>query len=378
MQLLFEKILLAKKTGMHGLFSIVLMVVLVAVNTVQAVDLQKTRPLKIGFVMVGSAADGGWNMAHEQGRLYLQSKMKGKVQTTVAERIPESAEAERVMEKMISQGNRLLFATSYGYLEPALRVAARHPEVIILQCARSIIKRRDNVASYFVDRYQNMYVAGIIAGRLTKKGQIGYVSSHPVPPLIVALNAFALGAQSVNPKAKIQVVWTESWIDPPTEAEATKSLIDSGVDVIATQLDSPKTAIQTAERNNVYSIGCHVDLHEMAPQGWLTGQRWNWGPLYVKFAQSVIDKTWKPGDHYFKVKDGYSELSPFGKAVPQNVRDQALRAMRDIESGKLVIFKGPLKDRAGKERIPSGTSASTSQLVNMNWLVSGIEGAMPK
>ncbi len=338
-------------------------------------------PLKIGFIMVGPVADKGWNYAHDQGRKFTESKLKGQVVTTVAENIPESAEVERVMEKMIAQGNKLIFATSYGYLEPALRVAKRHPDVTIMHCGRDNPHPMKNVGSYgidFGDHYFPTYASGIVAGNMTRKGKIGYVAAHPVPPLLLAMNAFCMGARSVNPKAEVQVVWTNNWSDPATEAEAAKALIDQGSDVVAAHMDSTVTVVQTAEKHHVYSAGYHADIHELAPKGWLTGERWDFGPLYVNITKSLLAGTWKSGNIPHGVNDGYGKLSSFGQAVPQTVRQQAAAKLLELQTGKLILFKGPMKDRDGKVRIPAGKILNNDELGRVDWAVAGIKGSLPK
>lgn len=338
----------------------------------------KEQPLKVGFIMVGPVNDSGWNSAHDRGRRFLDNALERKVQTTVVENVPENAEAERVLEKMIAQGNRLIFTTSYGYLEPALRAAARHPEVIFVQCQRSAPASAKNVGNYFANQFESMYVVGFVAGRMSKKGKLGYVAGHPVPTILASLNAFALGALRANPRAKVSVIWTNSWYDPSTEAEATKGLIDSGDDVVAAHVDSAVTTARTAEKNGAYSAGCNSELNEPVPKGWLTGQCWNWGPLYVKIAESVRDHTWKPGSHCYGMKDGYVDISQFGAAVPDAVRKQASSIKRQIEDGSLVIFKGPIKDRDGKLRVKAGEVLDAKGLADLNWVVEGVDGALPK
>jgi basic membrane protein A len=341
-------------------------------------DQQATAPLKVGFVMTGAANDLGWNYTHELGRKFLETTLKGKVQTTLAEKVPESAEAERVMEKMIAQGTKLIFATAYGYLEPAERVAARHPDVTIMQCQRSCSKPQKNVGAYFVDPNDPLYVAGVVAGRTTKTGHIGCVAPHPVAIVLTTFNAFALGVHRVNPKAKIQIVWTGSWFDAPLEAEATKGSIDSGADVIFSEMSSALTIVQTAAKNGAHSAGCCVDLKNSAPKSWLTGQCFHWGPLYVKLVESVINHSWKPGDEYYGMKGGYSELSAFGDDVSPKVKLEALDIKRKIESGDIVVFRGPLKDQSGKERVKAGQVLTLKDLANVNWLVQGVDGAIPQ
>lgn len=339
------------------------------------------QPLKIGFLMVGPVADAGWNAGHDLGRQYMEKQLQGQITTTVAENIPESAEVERVMEKMIAQGNRLIFATSYGYLEPALRVAKRHPDCIVMHCGRDNPKKIPNVGSYgidFGDHFFATYASGLTAGRMTRSNKIGYVAAHPVPPLLLALNAFAMGARSVNPKATVYVVWTNNWSDPVTEAEAAKGLIDRGCDVLAAHLDSTITVAQTAEKHHLYACGYHHDIGYVCPKGWLTGQRWDWGPLYCTIAKSILNHTWKPGNLPHSQADAYGKLSSFGKAVPAPVQAEAKARLADLQAGKLVLFKGPMKDRQGKERIPAGKILTNDELGRMDWWVAGIEGNLPK
>jgi basic membrane protein A and related proteins len=359
-----------------ALLIICLIVCFTQQNQITANSGATKQPLKVGFIMVESVHDWGWNWAHDQGRQYMEKELHGQVQTTFVENVPETAEVERVMEKMIAQGIKLIYATSYGYLEPVLRVAARHPDVIIMHCGRLNPHPMPNVGTY-VDSYHNpVYAAGIVAGRVTKKNEIGYVTSHPVPVVIRMLDAFTLGAHSVNPKVKVHVVWTNSWNDPAMEAEAAKGLIDSGVDVLVNHSDSSITAVQVAEKNHIYSI--HADIRHLAPKGWLTGPCWDWGPFYVKITKSVIDHTWKPGDRLLSLKDGVDRLSSFGPAVPSAVRKEALDILDKISQGKFVIFKGPIKDRTGKLVIPAGQVADNALLENMSWLVPGIYGNLPK
>ncbi len=335
----------------------------------------KDKPLKVAFVMVGPESDYGYNYSHSLGRRYLQSHLAN-IQTTVAEKIPESAEAERVMEKMVAQGNRLIFSTSYGYLEPAERVAKRHPDVIIMQTWRpSPLK---NMGCYAAYQYEPLYAVGVMAGRMTKKNSIGIVCAHPIPVLLQNINSFTLGARSVNPKVKVHVVWTNSWSDPPTEAEATKGLIDSGVDIVGSIGDSSVTVTKTAEQNHTMVFATQADLKEFAPNFWLTGSRWNWEKAYYQITKSVQDRTWKPETHWLGMKDGAVELSSIGKLVPKSVGMQGLVSAEQIKRGTKIIFLGPLKDREGIQRLAAGQAADPKFLSEMNWFVEGVDGALPK
>ena len=327
--------------------------------------------LKIGVITVGPVADYGYNYCHNLARLYVQSHLPD-VQTTLVEKVPESAEVERVMEKMIAQGNRLNFSTSYGYLEPAERVAKRHPDVIIMQTWRpSAIKNLGMFAAY---KYQALYAVGVVVGRMTKKNQIGLVCAHPVPTLLQDINAFTLGARSVNPKVKVHVVWTNSWSDPPTEAEATKGLIEQGMDVIGCILDGPLTVTQAAEKNHVMVFGAQADLNKFAPEGWLTGSRWNWTNIYLQIAKSVQEGTWKKECYWLGMKDNAVDLCSFGKLVPREVQIEAISVAAKIKNGKFMIFKGPLKDRDGKIRLAAGKLPDAQWLSQMNFFVDGVEG----
>lgn len=336
------------------------------------------KPFKVGFVTVGSVSDLGWNYGHNQGRLYLQKSMPGQVETSIIENVPENAGLERVLEKMIAQGNKLIFTTSYGHLEPAARVAKRHPDIVIMQCQRTVPAGLKNMGTYFPNQYDLMYVTGFVAGKLSKSGKLGYVTAHPVPLLLNCINAFALGAQRANPQAKVQVVWINNWSDPALEAEATKGLAESGVDVVASQLDTALTVTKTAEKLGIKSIGCDAELDKIAPKSWLTGCHFNWGPLYVKMTKLVLEHKWKSDDYFFETKEGYNVLSPFGQSVPPKVQAEALTLQKQIETGKLVVFQGPLADRNGKQRIPTGKKASKQQMDNMDWFVPGVLGSLPK
>lgn len=341
---------------------------------------QSAAALKVGFIYTGSTSDCGWNNAHEMGRLYLEKNMKGLVQTTRAENIPENASCERVMEKMIAQGNKLIFVTSYGFLEPALRVAKRHADVRFMHCGRAIPKgSTKNIGSYFTSEYYEcLYAAGVVAGKTTRTNKLAFIGGYPIPALLWCINAFTLGARSVNPKATVQVVWINSWEDPAAEAEAARGLIERGCDVLASSLNTSLTVCRTAEKAGVYSVGVSYDLHNQVPGGWLTGQAFNWGPIYVKVAQSIIDRSWQPGDLRYSMKDGYSVLAPFGKTVAAPLRKQALDTVASLKAGKLKIFAPGLKDREGKVRLPEGKTADQGWLEGMNFFVPGVSGVLPK
>lgn len=330
--------------------------------------------LKLDFYVLVQLVIG--DDTEQQGKIYLEKSLKGKVETVFAESIHESAEAERVMEKMIAQGCKLIFAQSYGYLEPVLRVSNRHPDVTFMQVSRFSDKR--NIGTYFILHYEGFYLAGVAAGRMTKTNKLGLVGSHPVPSVLQAINAYALGVHSVNPKAKIKVVWTETWIDPVLEVEAAKGLIDSGIDTLAFEQSDSLPIVKTAESKGIKISGCYADVHQFAPKQWLTGPNLNWGPFYVKVCQSVIDHAWKPGMHKCDLASGVVELAPFGPSVPKAVQNEVLSLNEKIKSGKLVVFTGPIKDSKGNIRLPAGKRADIEWISKMNFFVPSIEGNLPK
>jgi len=332
-------------------------------------------PLKVGFLFVGPISDWGWSYAQNQGRLFVESTLGNKVQTIFAENIPENSEAERIMEKMIAQGAKVIFATSYAYLEPLLRVAARHPDVKFMQQSR--FETRSNVGTFFNFHYQVMYIFGTVAGQMTKTSKVGFIAARPCPPLLQAINSFALGVHAVNPKAQVKLVWTNNWIDPPTEAEAARGLIDTGVDVLGFDQSSPLTIVKTAESRGVYVGACYTDVHQFAPKYWLTGAQFVWGPFYVKTIQSILNNTWKSSINIYDLSSGNVKLSPFGPAVPKKIQQAALALRDKIQQHQFIVFQGPITDTFGKQRLAPGKAPDAKWLANMDFLVAGVQGSIP-
>jgi basic membrane protein A and related proteins len=353
--------------------SLVLLIALclVVAQTTMAVE----PPLKIGFLFVGPISDMGWNYEQNRGRQYVESHLGKNVETTFAENVGESAEAERVMEKMIAQGAKLIIASSFGYLEPVMRCAKKHPNVVFMQLNR--VGDAPNVGTYVSRHCEPMYLAGIAAGRMTKVNKIGFVASHPVPSTFQTLDGLVLGIHSVNPKAKVNVVWTNQWIDPPTEAEAAKGLIEMGVDVLGFDQSDSTTIVKSAEKSKVFVVGNYSDAHQLAPKEWITGNCFNWGPYYTQVAQQVIDHKWHKSVDLCDLKSGAVKLSEFGPAVPKAVRDEVLQVKHKLETGQLEILQGPIKDRDGKVRLAAGQKADSKWLEDLNFLVPGIEGPLP-
>jgi len=367
-----------KLTSIPALSLIAILFVIFVACTIFSAKADDQLPLKVGFLCVGPTTDFGFNYAHNQGRQYLEKQSHGRIQTTIAEKIPESAEAERVLEKMIAQGNKLIFTTSYGFLEPAMRVAQRHPDVTFMQINRT--QTAKNLGTYFSNQYEPLYLAGMAAGHATKTNKLGFVAAHPVPPIVQAIDSFTLGARSVNPKAVTHVVFINNWSDAPLEAEAVKSLAETGCDVIANAQDNQNTILPTCESLGLYSVGFYTDAHQLAPKGWLTGACLDWGPFYLKIADAVQNHTWKSCSYYSGGEGGerYVKLSSFGRAVPQAVQKEILNKEKLLQNRQFVIFQGPMKDREGKERIAAGHKLEISELAEVNWFVPGVQGTLPK
>lgn len=331
------------------------------------------KKVKVGFLYVGTVDDGGYNQASYQGELAV--KKMPNVETIKAENVPESAEAERVMEQMIQQGATIIFPTSYGHLDPALRVAAKHPEVTFIH--EGGLKTAPNLGTFFGTIWETEYLAGIAAGRSTKSNKLGFVVAFPIPQTLLNINAFHLGARSVNPSVTTTVVFTGSWCDPGKNAEATKSLTDQGVDVITQHQDCPVPVIQAAEKAGVMSVGYHVDDTKFAPKGWVTAAVWDWTALFPKLVDQVRTGTYKPSLLRLGLKDGVVTLAPFGPGVPKNAQDEIAAAKAKMLSGGLAPFTGPIKDQSGKERVAAGAKPDVTTLETTDWLAEGVIGKIP-
>jgi len=330
--------------------------------------------LKVAFVYVGPVGDAGWTFTHDVGRKYLQEKLPY-VETTFVENVPEGADAERVLTELAEKGNKVIFATSFGYMDSVLKVAQKYPDVAFEHC--SGFKQASNVSTYFGRIHQASYLSGIVAGKMSKKGLLGYVAAYPIPEVIRDINAFTLGVRSVNPQAKVKVVWTNSWYNPAREKEAALSLIAAGADVIAQDTDSPGPQI-AAEEKGVFGVGYNSDMRKFAPKSNLVSPVWNWGLYYVKTVEAVKNGTWKSHDYWGPMADGIVDISPFGDKVPDDVRKLVEAKKQEIISGKLHVFVGPLKDQQGNVKVPAGKQMTDKELLEMDWFVQGVEGTIPK
>ena len=327
---------------------------------------------KIGFIYVGPASDYGYNMSMDLGRKYVEKTLSG-VTTTVFEAVPETADVERVMERLVASGHKIIFATSYGYLDYAIKVGEKHPDVKILHAGG--LKTSKNVGTYWADSDVGMYLSGVIAGRVSKSGKLGFVGGFQIPQLMRSVNAFTLGAQSVNPNATTTVVWNGGWWEPQKETEATNAFADVGIDVVAEQVDSPITIAQTAEKRGIFMIGKDVDVHDRAPKSWLTGVSWNWGPMMVDEIKKISAGTWTPSHVRGDLGSGNVVLDPFGAAVPETVRAEVLALKSDILTGKKSIWTGSIAKQDGTMVAPAGQPLSMQQIETMDYLVKGVTGA---
>jgi len=328
--------------------------------------------LIIGALHVGSAADAGYNQAHHAGLMEMVQNLPN-VELKEAENVPESADAERVMESMIQEGAKIIFPQSFGYLDPALNVAAKHPDVIFMH--PSGFKLADNLGTYWGNNFEAMYLAGIAAGKATKSNQLGFITAFPIPNILASVNAFHLGAKSVNPDVTTTLVINGSWVDPVKEAAATNALADAGADVVTMIVDSPITVVKTAEERGIFVVGFHSDaLQPFAPNGWLTGVAYTWGPLFTRIVQSVEDGTWKSEHIRAGVESDFVTLAPFGPSVSEETKTQVAEAEAKLISGELKIFQGPVLDNEGTVRIPEGEAGGIELLDTTDWLVEGVVG----
>jgi basic membrane protein A len=330
--------------------------------------------IKVGFIYIGPVGDSGWTYAHDLGRQYLVKDLGSEVQTFYKENVPEGAEAESVLRSLINLGCKVIFATSFGYMDATLNVAQQYPNIVFEHC--SGYKTAKNVGTYFGRIYQPSFLAGMVAGAMTKTNKIGYVAPIPIPEVIRITNAFALGVRFVNPKAKIHVVWVNAWYDPASEKEASISLLDLGCDVLASQQDSP-APLQAAEERGAYSVGYNNDMRKFAPKGYLTAPIWNWGVFYSKVVKEVENGTWKTSEYWGGLDDKVVKLAKFGNAVPPQTRRLVNMLEKDIEDGTFHVFSGPIYDQNGNLKVKSGTVLSDQKLLSMDWFVSNIEGKIP-
>ncbi|MGC7870508.1 BMP family ABC transporter substrate-binding protein [Desulfosporosinus sp. SYSU MS00001] len=333
------------------------------------------QKIKVAFVYVGPVGDFGYTYAQDQGRKYLESHMKN-VETTYVENVPETADCERVFTDLAQKGNNIIIGTSYGYMDYMVDVSKKFPNVVFEHC--SGYKTTDNLGTYFNRDYQARYLTGMVAGKYTKSNILGFLAPFGTPEVIRNIDAFTLGAQSVNPKVQVKVVWTNSWNDPATEKTAANSLIDAGADVLAMHVDSPSFA-QTAQDRGVLAIGHDSDMSKFAPNSILVGDVSNWGPYFEQVVKDVTNKTWKSSQYFGGIKDGgVIDITPFSSKVDKDFQATVTAKRQDIIDGKFVPFTGPVYDQNGNLKVKDGDKATDEMLLSINWFVKGVVGSIPK
>lgn len=362
----------------RGLLAAMLAAVAATTGTAQTTATKAPAPLKVGFVYVSPIGDAGWTYQHNLGRLAMEKALGAQVSTTAVEAVAEGADSERVMRDLVAQGHQLIFATSFGYLEPALRVAADHPDVVFEHAGG--FKTAKNLNTYNARFYEARYLAGLLAGKTSKSGIAGYVAGFPVPEVVQGINAFALGMRAVNPKAQVKVVWLNTWFDPPREREAATSLINQGADVLTNHSGSPAVP-QTAQAHfaskGVRVIAYQSDMSRHAPDAQLTAITHQWGAYYTRVAEAVRKGTWQARPVWGGMKDGFIAFAPFSPSVPADVVALVKAREADIVKGKLHPFAGRLVDSTGAVRQERGVLDDAS-LAKMNWFVDGVTGNLPK
>lgn len=335
----------------------------------------KLEPLKIAFAYVGPVGDGGWTFAHDNARKAIEKEFGDKVQTSFVENVPESADAERVIRDMTSQGNKLIFGTTFGYMDPMLKVAADNAGVKFEHATG--YKQADNLRTYDSRTYEGAYMAGVIAGKMTKSNTLGVVASIPIPEVIRNINSFTLGAQSSNPKVKTKVVWVNGWFDPPKETEAATSLINGGADVLFQNTDSP-AVLKTAESKGKRAFGWDSDMTAYGPKAHLASAIINWSPYYIKATKEALDGSWKGGGHsWWGVKEGAIDIVSMAADVPADTKAKVEAVKKGLADGSFVIWKGPITDNTGKVQIAKDTAADDKFLSGLNFYVKGVEGKIP-
>lgn len=335
----------------------------------------KPEPLKIAFAYVGPVGDGGWTFAHDNGRKAIEKEFGDKVVTSFVEKVPEAADAERVFRDMVGQGNKLIFGTTFGYMEPMLKVAADAKDVKFEHATG--YKQAENLRTYDSRTYEGAYMAGIIAGKMTKSNTLGVVGSIPIPEVIRNINSFTLGAQSVNPKIKTKVVWVNEWFNPPKETEAAQSLINGGADVLFQNTDS-SAVLQTAAKNKKLAFGWDSDMTAYAPEAHLASAIINWGPYYIKATRDALEGKWAGNSAvWWGVKEGAIDIVSISDKVPAETKEQVEKVKAGLKDGTFAIWKGPIVGQDGKEVLAKDAVADDKFLGGVNFYVKGVEGKIP-
>jgi len=334
----------------------------------------KAEPLKIAFAYVGPVGDGGWSYAHDQARKKLEAEFGDKIQTSYVESVPEGPDAERVLRDLVTQGNKLIFGTTFGYMDVMQKLAGEFPDVKFEHATG--YKTSANMRIYDSRTYEGAYLAGIIAGAMTKTNTLGVVGSVPIPEVLRNLNSFTLGAQSVNPKIKTKVVWVNEWFSPPKETEAATSLINGGADVLFQNTDSP-AVLKTAQEKGKRAFGWDSDMTAYGPKAHLGSAVINWAPYYIKATRDVLDGSWATAQNWWGVKEGAIDLVSIAEDVPADIKAKVDAAKAGLKDGSFVIWKGPIAGQDGKPVLEKDAVADDKFLGGINFYVKGVEGKIP-
>jgi basic membrane protein A len=334
----------------------------------------KPAPLKIAFAYVGPVGDGGWTFAHDNGRKALEKEFGDRIVTSFVEKVPEAADAERVFNDLVGQGNQLIFGTTFGYMEPMLKVAAEHKGVKFEHATG--YKTAENLRTYDSRTYEGAYLAGVIAGAMTKSNTLGVVGSIPIPEVIRNINSFTLGAQSVNPKIKTKVVWVNEWFNPPKETEAAVALINGGADVLMQNTDSA-AVLKTAEEKGKRAFGWDSDMTSYGPKAHLGSAVINWAPYYIQATRDALDGKWATGKAWWGVKEGAIDMVSVADDVPADIKAKIEQIKAGLKDGSFSIWKGPIVDSAGKEVLAKDAVADDAFLGGVKFYVKGVEGKVP-
>jgi simple sugar transport system substrate-binding protein len=334
----------------------------------------KAEPLKIAFAYVGPVGDGGWTFAHDNARKAIEKEFGDKIVTSFVENVPESADAERVIRDMASQGNKVIFGTTFGYMETMLKLAPEFKDVKFEHATG--YKTADNMRTYDSRTYEGAYMAGVIAGKMSKTGTLGVVASVPIPEVVRNINSFTLGAQSSNPKIKTKVVWVNEWFNPPKETEAATSLINGGADVLFQNTDSP-AVLKTAQDKGKRAFGWDSDMTAYGPKAHLASSIINWTPYYIKATKDALEGTWTTGGVWWGVKEGAIDIVSIAEDVPAETKAKVDEVKAGLKAGTFSIWKGPLVDNTGKTILKDGEVADDKFLSGVMFYVKGVQGKVP-
>ena len=361
-----------QRSSFQIFFAVCVCILAVGLLPARAAD----EPLKVAFIYVDPVGDTGWSYQHDMARRELERVLGSKVKTTFVESVPATADAERVIRQLAVAGNQLIFTTSFGYMEPTLRVAKLFPKVDFEHATG--YKTAANVVTYETRFYEGAYLLGVLAGKTTKSNTLGFIGSFPIPEVIRNIDAFTLGARSVNPKAATKVIWVDTWYDPGKERQAAEALIAQGADVLAQNTDSP-AIVQVAEKHGVHAFGWDSDMSKYGPNAQLTANTENWTDYYIDEIRKVIAGTWTGyRQTAYGLKENMVVLTPLNKSVPADVARLFESKKHDIIDGKLLPFAGPIRDNTGAVKLPAGSALTHEQLMAINWYVEGVDGSIPK